>query len=83
MFIKNVSQVFTFFLLPFAHNSYYLITLNSFEKLTNFLFANFVTRRLLVIENNFGVIINVSLGAGKVGFQDISAYFSTKIWDII
>jgi hypothetical protein len=36
-----------------------------------------------VIENNFGVIINVSLGAGKVGFEDISAYFSTKIWDII
>jgi hypothetical protein len=36
-----------------------------------------------VIENNFGVIINVSLGTGKVGFEDISAYFSTKIWDII
>jgi hypothetical protein len=36
-----------------------------------------------VIENNSGVIINVSSGAGKVGFEDISAYFSTMIWDII
>ena len=28
--------------------------------------------------NNLGVIINVSSGAGKVGFEDISAYCASK-----
>lgn len=31
-----------------------------------------------MIKNNFGVIINVSSGAGKVGFGDISAYCASK-----
>ena len=31
-----------------------------------------------MIENNFGTIINVSSGAGKVGFGDISAYCASK-----
>jgi 3-oxoacyl-[acyl-carrier protein] reductase len=31
-----------------------------------------------MIENNCGVIINVSSGAGKVGFEDISAYCASK-----
>jgi NAD(P)-dependent dehydrogenase (short-subunit alcohol dehydrogenase family) len=32
----------------------------------------------LMIKNNFGTIINVSSGAGKVGFEDISAYCASK-----
>lgn len=31
-----------------------------------------------MIQNNSGVIINVSSGAGKVGFEDISAYCASK-----
>jgi 3-oxoacyl-[acyl-carrier protein] reductase len=31
-----------------------------------------------MIENNSGVIINVSSGAGKVGFENISAYCASK-----
>ena len=31
-----------------------------------------------MIKNNCGVIINVSSGAGKVGFEDISAYCASK-----
>jgi len=31
-----------------------------------------------MIESNHGVIINVSSGAGKVGFEDISAYCASK-----
>lgn len=31
-----------------------------------------------MIENNCGVIINVSSGAGKVGFEDMSAYCASK-----
>jgi 3-oxoacyl-[acyl-carrier protein] reductase len=31
-----------------------------------------------MISNNFGVIINVCSGAGKVGFEDISAYCASK-----
>lgn len=31
-----------------------------------------------MIENNCGVIINVSSGAGKVGFEDISGYCASK-----
>ncbi len=32
----------------------------------------------LMMKNNLGVIINVSSGAGKVGFEDISAYCASK-----
>jgi 3-oxoacyl-[acyl-carrier protein] reductase len=32
-----------------------------------------------MIENNCGVIINVSSGAGKVGFEDISAYWRINL----
>ena len=31
-----------------------------------------------MIRDKFGVIINVSSGAGKVGFEDISAYCASK-----
>ncbi len=31
-----------------------------------------------MMKNNFGIIINVSSGAGKVGFEDISAYCASK-----
>ena len=31
-----------------------------------------------MIENNCGIIINVSSGAGKVGFEDLSAYCRSK-----
>jgi 3-oxoacyl-[acyl-carrier protein] reductase len=31
-----------------------------------------------MMKKNFGVIINVSSGAGKVGFEDISAYCASK-----
>ncbi len=32
----------------------------------------------LMMKNNFGVIVNVSSGAGKVGFGDISVYCASK-----
>ena len=41
-----------------------------------FLFCKAIVPHM--IENNCGVIINVSSGAGKVGFQDISAYCASK-----
>jgi 3-oxoacyl-[acyl-carrier protein] reductase len=41
-----------------------------------FLFCKAIVPHM--IENNFGVIINVSSGAGKVGFEDISAYCASK-----
>ncbi len=31
-----------------------------------------------MIKKNLGVFINVSSGAGKVGFEDISAYCASK-----
>lgn len=31
-----------------------------------------------MMKNNFGIIINVSSGAGKAGFEDISAYCASK-----
>ena len=31
-----------------------------------------------MMKNNFGIIINVSSGAGKVGFGDISVYCASK-----
>lgn len=33
----------------------------------------------LMMKNNLGVIINVSSGAGKVGFEDISAYWLDQL----
>ena len=30
------------------------------------------------MKNNFGIVINVSSGAGKVGFENISAYCASK-----
>jgi 3-oxoacyl-[acyl-carrier protein] reductase len=41
-----------------------------------FLFCKAIVPHL--IENDCGVIINVSSGAGKVGFEDISAYCASK-----
>ncbi len=41
-----------------------------------FLFSKAIVPHM--IKNNFGVIINVSSGAGKVGFEDISAYCASK-----
>jgi 3-oxoacyl-[acyl-carrier protein] reductase len=41
-----------------------------------FLFCKAIVPRM--IENDCGVIINVSSGAGKVGFEDISAYCASK-----
>lgn len=41
-----------------------------------FLFCKAITPNM--IENNCGVIINVSSGAGKVGFEEISAYCASK-----
>jgi 3-oxoacyl-[acyl-carrier protein] reductase len=41
-----------------------------------FLFCKIIVPYM--IENNCGVIINVSSGAGKVGFEDISAYCASK-----
>lgn len=35
-----------------------------------------------MIEHNYGVIVNVSSGAGKVGFKDISAYCASKFGTI-
>jgi hypothetical protein len=42
--IKNFSQLIRFFLHPLAHVTNYLITLISFEKVSNFLFANLLIR---------------------------------------
>jgi hypothetical protein len=47
VFIKNFSQVIRFFLLLLAHITNYLNTLISFEKLSNFLFANFLITHYL------------------------------------
>jgi 3-oxoacyl-[acyl-carrier protein] reductase len=41
-----------------------------------FLFCKAVVPQMIM--NNFGVIINVSSGAGKVGFENISAYCASK-----
>ena len=41
-----------------------------------FLFCKAIVPHM--IENNCGAIINVSSGAGKVGFEDISAYCASK-----
>jgi 3-oxoacyl-[acyl-carrier protein] reductase len=41
-----------------------------------FLFSKAILPHM--IRNNMGVIINVSSGAGKVGFEDISAYCASK-----
>ena len=41
-----------------------------------FLFCKAIVPHM--IEHNYGVIINVSSGAGKVGFEDISAYCASK-----
>jgi 3-oxoacyl-[acyl-carrier protein] reductase len=41
-----------------------------------FLFCKAVVPQMII--NNFGVIINVSSGAGKVGFENISAYCASK-----
>jgi 3-oxoacyl-[acyl-carrier protein] reductase len=41
-----------------------------------FLFCKAIVPHM--IESNCGVIINVSSGAGKVGFEDISAYCASK-----
>jgi 3-oxoacyl-[acyl-carrier protein] reductase len=41
-----------------------------------FLFCKAIVPHMIV--NNFGVIINVSSGAGKVGFENISAYCASK-----
>lgn len=41
-----------------------------------FLFSKVIVPQM--IRNNFGVIINVSSGAGKVGFEDISVYCASK-----
>jgi 3-oxoacyl-[acyl-carrier protein] reductase len=42
----------------------------------SFLFCKAIVPHM--IEHNYGVIINVSSGAGKVGFEDISAYCASK-----
>ena len=41
-----------------------------------FLFSKAILPHM--IRNNMGVIINVSSGVGKVGFEDISAYCASK-----
>lgn len=41
-----------------------------------FLFCKAIVPHM--IKNDCGVIINVSSGAGKVGFEDISAYSASK-----
>jgi 3-oxoacyl-[acyl-carrier protein] reductase len=41
-----------------------------------FLFSKAILPQMM--KKNFGVIINVSSGAGKVGFEDISAYCASK-----
>lgn len=42
----------------------------------SFLFCKAIVPHM--IQHNYGVIINVSSGAGKVGFEDISAYCASK-----
>lgn len=42
----------------------------------SFLFCKAIVPHM--IEHNYGVIINVSSSAGKVGFEDISAYCASK-----
>ncbi len=42
----------------------------------SFLFCKAIVPHM--IRHNYGVIINVSSGAGKVGFEDISAYCASK-----
>lgn len=42
----------------------------------SFLFCKAVVPHMM--EHNYGVIINVSSGAGKFGFEDISAYCASK-----
>jgi 3-oxoacyl-[acyl-carrier protein] reductase len=42
----------------------------------SFLFCKAIIPHM--IEHNYGVIVNVSSGAGKVGFEDISAYCASK-----
>ncbi|CAN5473988.1 SDR family oxidoreductase [soil metagenome] len=42
----------------------------------SFLFCKAIVPHM--IEHNYGVIVNVSSGAGKVGFEDISAYCASK-----
>ncbi len=41
-----------------------------------FLLSKTILPRMM--KNNFGIIINVSSGAGKVGFEDISVYCASK-----
>lgn len=41
-----------------------------------FLFCKAIVPQMII--NNFGVIINVSSGAGKVGFENLSAYCASK-----
>jgi 3-oxoacyl-[acyl-carrier protein] reductase len=41
-----------------------------------FLFSKAIVPYMM--KNNFGIVINVSSGAGKVGFEDISAYCASK-----
>ncbi|HEX9318903.1 MAG TPA: SDR family NAD(P)-dependent oxidoreductase [Nitrososphaeraceae archaeon] len=41
-----------------------------------FLFCKAIVPHM--IKKNLGVFINVSSGAGKVGFEDISAYCASK-----
>ncbi|MDW0216883.1 MAG: SDR family oxidoreductase [Nitrososphaeraceae archaeon] len=42
----------------------------------SYLFAKAIVPHM--IKHNYGVIINVSSGAGKIGFEDISAYCASK-----
>lgn len=42
----------------------------------SFLFCKAIVPNMM--EHNYGVIVNVSSGAGKVGFEDISAYCASK-----
>lgn len=41
-----------------------------------FLFSKAIVPHMM--KNNFGTIVNVSSGAGKIGFEDISAYCASK-----
>ena len=42
----------------------------------SYLFAKAIVPHM--IKHNYGIIINVSSGAGKIGFEDISAYCASK-----
>ncbi|MDW0225416.1 MAG: SDR family oxidoreductase [Nitrososphaeraceae archaeon] len=42
----------------------------------SYLFAKAIVPHM--IKHNYGIIINVSSGAGKIGFKDISAYCASK-----